>query len=306
MLATLVDQPFDRPGWIFEIKWDGYRAIAEICKKEVSLYSRNHKSLNERFSPIVEALGALSQTAVLDGEIVAFDDEGRAQFQLLQNYQRTGRGRLGYCVFDLLHWNGRDLRSLPLVRRKQILSKLVDGLPFIRISEHVETKGKAFFRAAARHELEGIMAKRAASTYREGTRSLDWLKIKTQRRQEAVIGGFTEPRRSRPHLGALLLGIYDNDQFLYIGHTGGGFNEAGLREVRERLRPLEVTECPFAIVPKPNAPVHWVTPKLVCEVKFQEWTADGRMRQPIFLGLRDDKPPHAVRRETATMRRATP
>jgi bifunctional non-homologous end joining protein LigD len=297
MLATLVDRPFDRPDWVFELKWDGYRAIAEIAKGRVAAYSRNHKSLHERFPPIIEALHELGQTAVLDGEIVALDEAGRARFQLLQNYQKTGRGRLAYYVFDLLHLNGRDLRSLPLLRRKELLAQLVAGMPTIRFSEHVEENGNAFFQAAAQHDLEGIMAKRADSPYREGTRSLDWLKIKTHRRQEAVIGGFTEPRRSRPHLGALLLGVYDDGDFTYIGHTGGGFNTDALREVRDRLRPLEIERCPFVVPPKPNAPVHWVTPKLVCEVKFQEWTADGRMRQPIFLAWRDDKPPRTVKRE---------
>jgi bifunctional non-homologous end joining protein LigD len=297
MLATLVDRPFDRPGWIFELKWDGYRAIAEIEKGNVTVYSRNHKSLHDRFPPIIDALHDFAQTAVLDGEIVALDEQGRARFQLLQNYQKTGRGQLAYYVFDLLHLNGRDLRTLPLLRRKELLARVLAGMSTVRISEHVEENGTAFFQAASNHGLEGIMAKRADSVYREGARSLDWLKIKTHRRQEAVIGGFTEPRRSRPHLGALLLGVYDDGEFIYIGHTGGGFNSDALREVRDRLRPLETARCPFVVQPKPNAPVHWVTPKLVCEVKFQEWTSDGRMRQPIFLAWRDDKPPRSVKRE---------
>jgi bifunctional non-homologous end joining protein LigD len=297
MLAVLTDAPFDRRDWFFEVKWDGYRAIAEIENGRVELYSRNQKSLNDRFAVIADELKHWKHDAVLDGEVVALDPDGRAQFQLLQNYQRTGLGQLAYYVFDLLYLDGGDLRSLPLRRRKQILAEIIGDGTQVRFSEHVENEGTAFYQAAARQGLEGIMAKDSTSPYRTGQRSTAWLKIKTQRRQEAVIGGFTEPRRSRPHLGSLLLGVYDGDDFNYIGHTGGGFDAAGLYEMRQRLRPLERKRCPFVIPPKPNAPVHWVQPKLVCEVKFQEWTTDGRMRQPIFLALRDDKPALAVRRE---------
>jgi bifunctional non-homologous end joining protein LigD len=263
----------------------------------VKLYSRNQKSLNDRFAIIADELKHWKHDAVLDGEVVALDADGRAQFQLLQNYQRTGQGQLAYYVFDLLFLDGGDLRSLPLRRRKELLAEITGGGSLVRFSEHIEGKGIAFYGAAARQGLEGIMAKDSMSQYRTGQRSTAWLKVKTQRRQEAVIGGFTDPRRSRPHLGSLLLGVYDRDDFVYIGHTGGGFNSAGLYEMRQRLRPLERKRCPFVVPPKPNAPVHWVQPKLVCEVKFQEWTTDGRMRQPIFIALRDDKAAHAVRRE---------
>jgi bifunctional non-homologous end joining protein LigD len=167
----------------------------------------------------------------------------------------------------------------------------------VRFSDHVEDDGKGFFAEAAKLGLEGIMAKKGASAYKVATRSLDWLKIKTHKQQEAVIGGFTEPRNSRQHFGALLLGIYDGDELVYIGHTGSGFNTVGLENMRARLRPLKTDECPFSVRPKTNAPAHWVKPQLVCEVKFQEWTADGRMRIPIFLGLRDDKPARSVRRK---------
>jgi bifunctional non-homologous end joining protein LigD len=202
-------------------------------------------------------------------------------------------------VFDLLHLDGGDTRPLPLTRRKELLAKVIRNLPLVRLSEHVADEGKAFFKAAAARGLEGIMAKNGDSRYREGTRSLDWLKIKTHRRQEAVIGGFTEPRGSRRYLGSLLLGVFEGNDLVYIGHTGGGFDSAGLKEMYSRLKPLERKQCPFVKPPKPNAPVHWVEPKLVCEVKFQEWTADGRMRQPIFIALRDDKPARSVRREVA-------
>jgi bifunctional non-homologous end joining protein LigD len=299
MLATLVEAAFDRPGWFFEVKWDGYRAIAEVADGRVALYSRNHQSFAERFAPLVQSLRKLGHDAVLDGEVVVVDERGRASFQLLQNYQKAGQGQLRYYVFDLLSLDGRDLRRLPLRRRKELLGKVLDGLPNVLPSEHVEECGKAFFAAVTAQGLEGIIAKDAESPYREGSRSPAWLKIKARRRQEAVIGGFTEPRGSRQHLGALVLGVYEDGELTYIGHTGGGLDAQGLSELRSRLGPLVQRACPFRRRPATNAPVHWVSPQLVCEVTFQEWTQDGRMRQPIFVGLREDKPPTAVRREKA-------
>ena len=299
MLATLVDEAFDRRGWFFEVKWDGYRAIAEVRGGVVRLYSRNRKSFNDAYGPVVQSLRQIGHDVVLDGEVVVVDDSGMSQFQLLQNYQKSGEGRLVYYVFDVLYADGHDLRDLPLRRRKEILHKLVDGVPNVQFSEHVEEKGKAFFEAAARAGLEGIMAKNAASPYREGQRTDDWLKIKAKRRQEAVIGGFTEPRGSRKGFGALVLGVYEGDDLVYIGHTGGGFNASTLAEVKAKLLPLEQKACPFKRRPVTNAPVHWVKPELVCEVNFQTWTDEGNMRMPIFIGLREDKPATEVRREAA-------
>jgi bifunctional non-homologous end joining protein LigD len=298
MLATLVDEPFDRDGWIFEVKWDGYRAIAEVTSDGVRLYSRNGLSMAERFPPIIKSLHQLGHEAVLDGEIVVTDAAGIGRFQLLQNYQKTGKGSLLYYVFDLLYLDGHDLRSLPLLRRKELLSRIVTGLPNVRVSEHVKKEGKALFQAAEAKGLEGIIAKRADSSYLDGIRGRTWLKIKTLRRQEAVIGGYTEPRRSRTHLGALLLGVYEGGELVYIGHTGGGMDAATRLDLQTRLNPLETSISPFRTRPRPNAPVHWVQPLLVCEVSFGEWTQDGIMRQPIFVGLREDKPATAVRRET--------
>ena len=294
MLATLTDEPFDRDSWIYEIKWDGFRAIAEIQKDKALLYSRNQKPLQQRFPPVFESLQDIRHDAVLDGEIVAMDEHGVSRFQLLQNYQRTGKGRLAYYVFDLLYLDGRDLTSLPLIRRKELLAKIIPKRPVIQLSDHVETDGIAFFNEAAARGLEGIMAKDGSSKYHRGIRSHDWLKIKTHKRQEAVIGGYTEPRNSRQHFGALLLGVYDKSQLIYIGHTGTGFDTTGLEEMGKRLRAIETAKCPFATKPKTNAPAHWVKPQLVCEVKFQEWTADGRMRIPVFIGLRGDKSAKAV------------
>jgi bifunctional non-homologous end joining protein LigD len=298
MLATLVDEPFDREDWLFEIKWDGYRAIAEVDHAQVKLYSRNGISFAERFEPVFKALAKLKHKAVIDGEIVVVDEQGRSRFQLLQNYQKTGKGNLRYFVFDLLELDGKNLRKLPLSERRAKLRKLLGkGTGVVQFSEDIETHGKAFFEVATVKGLEGIVAKKASSTYKDGHRGPEWLKIKAHGRQEAVIGGFTEPRGSRKDLGALVLGVYDGDELVYIGHGGGGIGVKGLADLRERLEALEQKSCPFRDKPKTNAPVHWVTPKLVCEVSFQEWTDDGRMRVPIYLGLREDKDPKMVRRE---------
>jgi bifunctional non-homologous end joining protein LigD len=298
MLATLVDAPFDRPGWLFEVKWDGYRAIAEVARGGgVRLYSRNHNSFDESFAPVARALAGLGRDAVLDGEVVAVDAAGRSGFQLLQNYQKTGKGDLLYVVFDLLSLDGADLRDRPLVERKKVLRNLLPASPRIRYGDHIEESGTAFFRAAVEQGLEGIIGKDGASRYVEGARSPAWVKVKTRQRQEAVIGGFTAPRGRRVGLGALVLGVYEGDELVYIGHTGGGLDTRGLTDLTSRLTALETKTCPFRTRPRTNAPVRWVEPTLVCEVAFQEWTHDGRMRQPIFVGLREDKPPSQVRRE---------
>jgi bifunctional non-homologous end joining protein LigD len=297
MLATLADGPFDRAGWLFEVKWDGYRAIAEVKRGRVRLYSRSGLGFEHRFPPIALSLAHLKHDAVLDGEIVALDEQGHSSFQLLQNYQRTGKGALAYCVFDLLEVDGEDLRARPLLERKTRLAKLVRGLDFVQVSEHVLRTGKPFFAAVVKHGLEGIVAKRSDSPYQEGRRTMDWLKIKVRHRQEAVIAGFTAPRGSRHALGALVLGVYRDGDLVYVGHTGTGFSDRALEEMRTRLTPLVVAECPFRKPPKTNMPVRWVKPVLVCEVDFQEWTEDGYMRQPVFLGLREDKPAPSVHRE---------
>jgi bifunctional non-homologous end joining protein LigD len=299
MLATPVAEPFDKAGWVFEIKWDGYRTIAEVEAGRVKLYSRNLLSFDEKFAPIAESLKDLGYDAVIDGEVVVMDSAGRSSFQFLQQYQKTGKGQLAYAVFDLLYLDGRDLRQLQLLERKSILSRLVPGLLRVMLSEHFEDRGVALFRAAVSRGLEGIIAKDGASPYREGRRSRDWLKIKTVSRQEAVIGGFTAPRGSRIGLGAILLGVYEGNDLVYIGHTGGGLSHDDLVDLRKRLDPLARRTCLFLRRPSPNAPVTWVKPKIVCEVAFREWTEDGRMRHPVFMGLREDKPARKVHREKA-------
>jgi bifunctional non-homologous end joining protein LigD len=297
MLATLINEPFDHPDWIFEVKWDGYRAVAEIRDGEVSLYSRNGISFSRKFPSILDSLRKFGFEAVLDGEIVAVDDRGNPNFQTLQDYQKSGKGHLLYYVFDLIHFAGHDLTSLPLIRRKEILKKILPAAPNIKFSDHIVKEGGLFFRVAKERGLEGIMAKHSQSAYRMGRRSRQWLKVKTQLVQEGVIAGFTEPRGSRKHFGALVLGIFKGDELVYIGNTGGGFGIGMLREIREKLDSLIREKCPFGVEPKTNTPVTWVNPELVCEVAFHGWTDEGSMRQPVFLRLREDKTARDVVRE---------
>lgn len=297
MLAYLVTEPFDRPGWLFEIKWDGYRTIAEVQNKTVRLYSRNRKLLNEQFPPVAASLSELPYDAVFDGEVVVIDETGRADFQLLQNYGRTREGHLVFYVFDLLYFNGYDLKDLPLKRRKEILRQVLPDIPYIRISDHVEEQGLPLFKAVAEQGVEGIVAKSGSSTYQPGIRSRNWIKVKASNQQEAVICGFTEPKGGRKGFGALVLGVYEDGDLNYIGHTGTGFSEASILDILSKLEPIEIAKSPFKEPPKTNMPVRWVEPKLVCEIRFTEWTQTGQMRHPVFLGLREDLQAENVRRE---------
>lgn len=297
MLATLVHKPFDRPGWLFEIKWDGYRIIAEVSSR-VRLYSRNGLSFTGRYHPIASALEKLGHEAILDGEVVVVDEHGHPDFEALQNYRnRRPGGQLVYYVFDLLYLDGHDLRGLPLIRRKELLQSILPALPGICFCEHVEGQGLAFFNAVSEMGLEGMLAKDGASAYREGKRSDCWLKIKAYLRQEAVIAGFTRPRRSRKHFGALVVGVYKGEELVHIGEVGGRFSERTLAEVSGQLTPLIRPSCPFRKPPKTLEPATWVEPRLVCEVRFTAWTATGHLRHPIFLGLRPDKSPPDVKRD---------
>jgi bifunctional non-homologous end joining protein LigD len=297
MLATLVSGPFDRPGWIYEIKWDGYRCIAEITTGAVRLYSRNGKTLNNLFPSLVEALESVHHEAVLDGEIVVVDRKGKADFQMLQAYLSSQTGNLVYYVFDIPYLDGHDLKSLPLLRRKEILRKTLPGSPVVRFSDYIETEGLPFFQVAGENNLEGIVAKDGQSPYRPGHRGREWLKIKTYQRQEAVVGGFTEPRGGRQGFGSLVLGVYENGSLDYVGHTGSGFSDKALDSLRTRLQQLSTEKPAFRQPPKTPTPVTWVEPRVVCEVRFAEWTRDGLMRHPVFVGLREDVEPTDVHRE---------
>jgi bifunctional non-homologous end joining protein LigD len=298
MLATLVDKPFDRAGWLFEVKWDGYRIIAAVGGGKARLYSRNGLSFSGRYPPIVAALEKLEHEAILDGEVVVVDEYGHSDFEALQNYRSNRPGSQLVCyVFDLLYLDGHDLRSLPLIRRKQLLQSILPTLPGVCFCEHIETNGMAFFQAISNMGLEGMIAKDGASAYRDSRRSDCWLKIKAYLRQEAVIAGFTRPRRSRKHFGALVVGVYDGNELVHIGEVGGGFSERSLAQVSAELAPLIGSSCPFRKRPKTLEPATWVEPRLICEVRFTAWTATGHLRHPVFLGLRPDKNPHDVQRQ---------
>ena len=246
MLATLVKEPFDHPDWIFEVKWDGYRAVAEIRDGGVSLYSRNGISFNKKFSPIVDSLRKFGFDAVLDGEIVVVDDQGRPDFQTLQHYQDSGSGHLLYYVFDLLYFRGHDLTDLPLLRRKELLKKILPSTPKIRFSDHVRKEGVLFYNVAKEKGLEGIIAKHSQSVYEAGRRSRQWLKVKTQLTQEAVIAGFTEPGGGRKYFGALVLGVYEGDELMYIGHVGGGFTANRFKGYSRKIGPPDPEGMPLS------------------------------------------------------------
>jgi bifunctional non-homologous end joining protein LigD len=301
-LATLVEAPPDGPGWLHEIKLDGYRLLCFLDRDDVRLVSRNGHDWTRRFPAIADALRALPvESALLDGEAVVFDAQGRTSFQDLQGAvgREPGARAVSLALFDCLHLDGQDLRDRPLVERKQALRGLLVQQPAtatLRLSDHVIGQGAEFFAAACRNDLEGIVSKRIDSPYRAG-RSRSWLKIKCSRRQEFAIVGFTEPRGSRIGLGALLLGARDAAGALrYCGKVGTGFDAAGLDRLRTTLARLEQARPAVAEAPRMKG-VHWVKPELVAEVSFSEWTRDGRVRQPVFQGLREDKRAADVRIE---------
>jgi bifunctional non-homologous end joining protein LigD len=300
MLATLVNKPFDHPDWLFEIKWDGYRILAFVDHKRVKLYSRNRQDYTKFFSTITSTLAKLDIKAVFDGEMVVVDDRGISSFELMQKYQSEGKGQLIYYIFDLVWFDGHDLHELPLIQRKQLLAHVIPSLEQIQVSEYIEQAGKKFYKLAKAHHVEGIMAKEGDSIYQEDKRTHSWLKIKSRLQQEAVICGYTAPRGSRKLLGALILGIYEKGHLKYIGHTGTGFSEKFIEELKPRLDKLAQTQAPFAQIPKTNSPVTWLKPQLVCEVAFHEWTQQGYMRQPAFLGMREDKLARSVHKESSS------
>jgi bifunctional non-homologous end joining protein LigD len=297
MLATLTDAPFDDPDWVFETKWDGFRLIACLEHGKVTLYSRNGKIISDSYRGVAQALERLKVDAVLDGELVALDRRGISHFQLLQNALRA-EATLRYCIFDLMFLDGEDLRDWTLVERKERLRRLLPKHPLLSFSTHRSQHGSKFFKQALGQGLEGIMAKRKSSKYLSGARTSDWLKIKTALRQEVVIAGFTAPRRSRPHFGALVLTVREGKAWRYVGHVGTGFSHATLKELHDKLSALRTSTSPFSVRVKDEAVTTWVKPKLVAEVRFTEWTVAGEMRHPVFLGLRDDKLAEDVTRES--------
>ncbi len=304
-LATLTDDRFSDPAWIFERKLDGERCLAFADGSSVRLMTRNQHEITGTFPEVAGALAAQGrEPCVVDGEIVAFDGS-QTRFERLQ--QRLGQARPSqallaavpayFCLFDVLHAGNADTRPLPLLERKQILRGLLsfDG-PLI-YTEHRDTEGEAYYREACSAGWEGLIAKRADSPYRAG-RTKDWLKFKCIIGQEFVIGGFTEPQRSRIGFGALLLGYYDDSgRLVYAGKVGTGFDNQTLRTMRDRLDAIERPAPAFAVGKLPRSRVHWVDPRLVGQVAFSEWTDAGELRHPRFQGLRDDKDPREVVRE---------
>lgn len=291
MLADTKADSFDDSDWVFENKYDGYRAIAVINPDDVALFSRNKISFNVPFKPIADELQKIDHAAVLDGEIVVEDENGKASFQLLQNYIKTGLGTLKYYVFDLLNLDGNDTTNLSLLDRKQLLKILFNKYDFTNIfySEHILEKGIKQFELARKNKEEGIIAKKADSSYVSDKRSKDWLKIKISNEEEAIIIGITEPKKSRKYFGALLLGQYYGKRLQYIGKCGTGFSDAALKELYTQLQPYFVTESPLSEKITLRDGIQWIKPKLVCQVKFSEWTQDKNLRHPVYLGLRIDK-----------------
>jgi bifunctional non-homologous end joining protein LigD len=308
MLAESVAEPFDGPEWLFEIKWDGYRAIAFIENGKLRLVSRNQNDLTARYPELKDMAKLIkAKTAILDGEVVALDEEGKASFSLMQ--QRTGfrPGRSGaagnaevpvlYYAFDLLYLDGYDWRRVPLEERKRKLASVLVAGDGVRYSDHYEERGKALFEMARKSGLEGIVAKMRTSCYEE-RRGSEWLKIKIRHRLEAVIGGYTETKGSRSHFGSLVLGLYDKQgRLIHVGQAGSGFNQKSLGEIFGVLKKLETNQNPFFGDVDALRKVTFVKPELVAEIEFAEWTggtnagSGPKMRAPVFLGLRDDKSP---------------
>lgn len=290
MKAQISDRPaFDSEDWLFEIKWDGYRAIAEINGENNRLYSRNGNTFDKAYPKVFSALSSIKSNAVIDGEIVVFDETGKPNFQRLQNYSSRDKHIIQYYAFDILELDGKSLVDLELVKRKEILKKLLPDSNIIRYCDHVEDEGKMLFREMQKMGLEGMIAKRKKSKYLIGKRTTDWLKIKNVQSQEAIIIGFTQPKGSRSSFGSLLLGMWKDEELVSIGNVGTGFTDQSLKELHTKLKKIVRKTSPLDIPIKETPDITWVEPVLVCNIKFTEITEDGSVRHPVFLGLRIDK-----------------
>ena len=316
MKPRLLEEPPSAGDWTYELKFDGIRLIAVKNGEKVSLVSRNTNELAARFPEVAEAVRALPiADCVIDGEVVALDEKGGSSFQLLQAREMEGRqSPIFYYVFDLLQAAGKNLTSVPLERRKELLSALCDGAAEqIRFSGELGGDPHALLREVTRLGLEGVIGKLRGSVYEPDRRSGAWIKLKSLNEQEFVIGGFTPPQGARKHFGALLVGYYEKKRLLFAGKVGTGFDTKMLASLHKRLKAEKREDCPFAdlpskqggqwvqgITPAMMRRCEWINPVFVCQVKFAEWTRDGKLRQPVFLGLREDKKPTEVVRESAS------
>jgi bifunctional non-homologous end joining protein LigD len=315
MKPRLMDDPPSAGDWSYELKFDGIRACAIKEGSKISLISRNGNELRARYPEVAEAMKALPvDECVIDGEVVALDEEGRSSFQLLQGLEMEGRkSPIRLYVFDLMQMNGRSLTGLPLTARKEVLGQLCEGVDDpIRYSGEIGGDAASLLQEVKRRGLEGLIGKLRDSAYEEGRRSGSWIKLKCVNEQEFVIGGFTPPQGARQHFGAVLVGYYENRKFLFAGKVGTGFNNKSLASLHKKLKSEERDDCPFAdlpskqggqwvqgITPSMMRKIEWVHPVFVCQVRFAEWTRDAKLRQPVFLGLREDKKPEQVARESS-------
>ncbi len=308
MLATLVDKPFDEKGWVYEVKWDGYRALAFMNKDKAELKSRNDKSFNKKFYPIYQSIKDWNINAIVDGEVVVVAENGVSNFGNLQNWRSEADGELIYYVFDIIWLDGKDLSQLTLLERREILKQVMPEIENIRLSELFKESGMDFYNAAKQNGLEGIIAKKADSLYEPGARTDNWLKIKANKRQEMVIGGYTVNDDTSKPFSALLVGVFEKGKLIYTGKIGTGFSIKTQQEMLKLFKPLTTKTIPFAEEPDVNKPTRfrakpphavavWLKPQLVCEVSFAEMTSDGVMRHPSFEGMRVDKKAKEVTRE---------
>ncbi|HEV3008176.1 MAG TPA: DNA ligase D, partial [Burkholderiales bacterium] len=305
MHAELVDAPFNKPDWMWEPKLDGYRVLAFVNDKGVRLRSRRGLELAEQFPGLAGELGKQGPSMVLDGEMVAFDERGKPSFNALQNrFQLKSEREIAaaekstpvvFYAFDLLHFDGVDLRKAPYQDRRRYLAQCLLPSPLVQLV-HAADDGVELYSAALASGFEGVIGKRKQSKYESGKRSSSWVKVKSTRSAEFVVGGYTKGKGSRAPLGALLIGYWEGKQLRYASHVGSGFDDRSLPQVRARLEPLRRKSSPFADKPELNAPTTWVQPEAVVEVKFQGWTDDGSLRAPVFLRLRDDLDAKSVRR----------
>jgi bifunctional non-homologous end joining protein LigD len=290
MLAETAPKPFSGSDWAFEIKWDGYRAVADL-RKSVQLYSRNGLSYLEKFKKVANSLKLQEHEMVLDGELVAYDNKGKPNFQWLQRMSDQPNLTVVYQVFDLLWLNGHSTENLNYLQRKELLKEALKETESVKYHDHVLEKGEDFFKLIEKMELEGMMAKKTDSTYQEGSRNGDWLKVKSQQTEEVLICGFTSPKGIRKKFGSLILGRHEGKELIFCGHTGTGFSDKILKELHEKMEPLIIEKSPFKKIPKTNDKPTWIKPKLIAEIKFTELTVDHIFRHPVFLRLREDLNP---------------